>query len=51
MTLISRNTVFTPEQVCGNKDQPEASLSSQPYKGRMKNFFEYFSFDNVKILR
>jgi hypothetical protein len=36
-TLICRNAGFSPKQVCGNKAQVEASLSSQPQEGGMKN--------------
>jgi hypothetical protein len=40
---------FSPEQVCGKKDQFKASVSSQPHTGGAKNVLEHFSFDNVKI--
>jgi hypothetical protein len=39
----------SPKQVCGNKDQFKASLSSQPHKGGVRNMSAYFSFDNAKI--
>jgi hypothetical protein len=49
-TLISRNEGFTPEQVCGKKNQFKASviIFSAPRR-RGENMFEYFSFDNANI--
>jgi hypothetical protein len=50
-TLISRNEGFTPEQLCGKKNQFKASFIiffSAPRR-RGENMFEYFSFDNANI--
>jgi hypothetical protein len=50
-TLIARNAVFPPEQVCSNKCQFKASLSYQLHKGgKEKYVYEYFSFSKTSIM-